>query len=103
MGNRDRETLEELTINRDEIDGASAILEAGWRPPGRVINDVDELDALPPGSVVLDVGYEAWQLNGQYLWVTAGHPWPLYSSILHKTYGPCVVVWIPNPTPKEES
>ncbi len=30
-----RDELAELIVNRDEFDGADAILAAGWRPPAR--------------------------------------------------------------------
>lgn len=34
---------------------ADAILNAGWRPPARTVTTVEELDALPVGSIVRDV------------------------------------------------
>lgn len=33
---------------------AAAILAAGWRPPARTITTVEEAEALPEGTVVLD-------------------------------------------------
>jgi len=43
------------------------ILAAGWRPPARKIETVEELDALPEGSIVRDSwgitltkDYESW-------------------------------------------
>lgn len=41
---------------------ATAILDAGWRPPARVVTTEEELDALPVGSIVRDVFGETWTL-----------------------------------------
>lgn len=35
-------------------EAAGAVLAAGWRPPPRVITDVDELRGLPVGAVIID-------------------------------------------------
>lgn len=40
---------------------ADAVLGAGWRPPARLVYTVEELDALPEGSVIRTAGY-----GGQY-------------------------------------
>lgn len=61
------------------------------------------LSALPPGSVVLDADRAAWQLNELHLWVSAEHPWPIRSRVLHEGYGPCSLIWSPKPIPGEES
>lgn len=62
----DRDTLADLILNA-RIDAKTTdetvddILDAGWRPPARVIETAEQRDAMPPGSVVLsDSGY-AWQ------------------------------------------
>lgn len=44
---------------------ADAIVAAGWRPPARVIETPEDLDALPDLSVVM-VGLHPWQHR---------HPW----------------------------
>lgn len=49
----DRDELARLIVNRDEFDGADAIVDAGWRPPARVVTTVEEVDALPDRSVVV--------------------------------------------------
>ena len=41
---------------------ATAILDAGWRPPARAVTTVEELDALPDGTVIRDVFGETWTL-----------------------------------------
>lgn len=61
------------------------------------------LFVLPPGSVVLDADCAAWQRNELHLWVSAEHPWPIRSNILHKGYGPCSLIWSPKPVPEKES
>lgn len=33
---------------------ATAILDAGWRPPARTVTTVEELDALPEGTMIRD-------------------------------------------------
>lgn len=38
------------TLSPDEI--ADEIIAAGWRPPARVVNSVEELEALPPFAVI---------------------------------------------------
>jgi len=44
-------------------DPARAVINAGWRPPVRVITDPAELDALPDGTVILDDNEEFHRLN----------------------------------------
>lgn len=43
-------------------DYAQTILSAGWRHPARVVTTVEELDALPDGTVIRDVFGETWTL-----------------------------------------
>ena len=54
--------LERAIVGKTSIVGAreaaQAVIDAGWRPPMRVISTVEELEALPVGSVVLDTGPE---------------------------------------------
>ena len=47
-------------------DAAEAILNAGWRPPARVVSTWEELEALPEESIILDAGVPAYLLDG--LW-----------------------------------
>lgn len=35
-------------------DYAQTILKAGWRPPARTVGTVEELDALPEGTIIRD-------------------------------------------------
>lgn len=41
---------------------AASILAAGWRPPARVVTTVEELDALPEGTVIQDILGATWTL-----------------------------------------
>ena len=65
-------------------DAATAILAAGWRPPARVVTTVEELDALPVGSVVRDVERtalcEKWDGN---MWADVAYEYTLSSSSIH--------------------
>lgn len=40
------------------------VLAAGWRPPARIVSTVEELDALPWGSVVMDQCGNTYQRAG---------------------------------------
>lgn len=64
----DHEALEDLLLNarveaKTSGETADDILRAGWRPPPRVITTVEELDALPNGSVVMVDGIAAQRLG----------------------------------------
>ena len=48
--------MSSVAINTGAV--ADHLLAQGWRPPVRVIETVEELEALPVGSVVLDTGPE---------------------------------------------
>ena len=48
--------MSSVAINTGAV--ADHLLAQGWRPPMRVIETVEELEALPVGSVVLDTGPE---------------------------------------------
>ncbi len=66
----------------DAGDGAKKLLGRGWRPPPRVIETAEELDALPAGSIAInpeepeqahrkvETGY--WWTTGYPLSVTSG-------------------------------
>ena len=66
-----RDQLAKLIVNRDEFDGAEAILAAGWRPPARVVTTVKELDALPRQTIIRSADGWAWQRdNHNGFWYT---------------------------------
>ncbi|MBF6416931.1 hypothetical protein [Nocardia cyriacigeorgica] len=55
----DRDTLADLIAPHLDsyygiYDGCDAAIAAGWRPPSRVIETAEELEALPIGAAVLD-------------------------------------------------
>lgn len=51
---------------------ADRLLEVGWRPPARVVTTVEELNALPDGTVIRDsIEYVAESLHGMW-YVTGG-------------------------------
>ena len=72
---------------------ADAILAAGWRPPARTVTTVEELDALPVGSIVRDVERSAldekWDDN---LWAEVAYESTFSSSSIHT---PATVLWEP--------
>ena len=56
---------------------ADAIIAAGWRPPVRVVTTVEELDALPEGSVIMEDGGRAYLKTGLGVWEPDGPTWTL--------------------------
>ena len=74
-------------------DAADAIIAAGWRPPARTVTTVEELDALPVGSIVRDVERaaldEKWDDN---LWAEVCYESTFSSSMIHT---PAIVLWEP--------
>lgn len=72
----DRDTLEYLLLSA-RIDAKTTdetvddILDAGWRPPARVIADPSELSALPALSVVINTHTgAAWQRTNHLSWIS---------------------------------
>ncbi|WP_433568116.1 hypothetical protein ACQP1O_42950 (plasmid) [Nocardia sp. CA-151230] len=51
-----REAVQDL--RRAKI--ADDLLAAGWRPPARIIETVEDLEALPAGAIVLETGWAGW-------------------------------------------
>lgn len=53
---------------------ADAVVNAGWRPPARVITDPADLDALPDLSIVVipnGLAVQRWTGDGQAVWIGA--------------------------------
>ena len=76
---------------------ADYLLSQGWRPPMRVIETVEELEALPEGSTILDVDDSTWQSA----YAETGYDWTSRSMTFDSEYlvlmelGPFRVVWEP--------
>lgn len=76
---------------------ADHLLIQGWRPPMRVIEAVEELEALPEGSTILDVDDSTWQSA----YAETGYDWTSRSMTFDSEYlvlmelGPFRVVWEP--------
>ena len=72
---------------------ATAILDAGWRPPARTVSTVEEAEALPDGTLVVT------RTGGSgYIWrryVHATFPALYYLEWAIEHYGPLTVVWEP--------
>lgn len=64
---------------------ADVLLAAGWRPPARVIETVEELEALATGSVLID---------RQGL-VHKGAAVQKYSRFILRRFGPLTLLWEP--------
>ena len=68
--------LQQFALTHDREDGrtwadyADALLAAGYRKP-RTITTPEELDALPVGSIILDVENDAWQKMTSGSWSCA--------------------------------
>ena len=75
-------------------DAADKIIRAGWRPPARTVTTVEQLDALPVGSIVRDDERaaldEKWDDN---LWAEVGYEYTFSSSSIHT---PATVLWEPD-------
>ena len=79
--------------DEDAFKAAEAILRAGWRKP-RTVETVEELDALPEKSIILDrVGY-AWQKLEGY-WVSWLDPGETSKWLANGGYLPALVLWTP--------
>ena len=74
-------------------DAADEIIRAGWRPPARIVTTVEELDALPVGSIVRDDERaaldEKWDDD---MWAEVGYESTFYSSSIHT---PATVLYEP--------
>ena len=72
---------------------ADKIIRAGWRPPARTVTTVEELDALPVGSIVRDDERaaldEKWDDD---MWAEVGYEYTFSSSSIHT---PATVLWEP--------
>ncbi|PFX04277.1 hypothetical protein CJ469_02155 [Nocardia farcinica] len=77
---------------------------AGWRPPAREITDPEELDALPVGSIVREIGVDAgrslaWykcvnsRARAPFCWEEFGTPLRSQSSEISL---PVIVLWTPS-------
>lgn len=66
------------------MQAAEAILEAGWRPPPRIISTLEELDAQPPKTVVMTERGAVWEseknsdtrrltFTTELVWFVTGH------------------------------
>ena len=74
-------------------DAADAIIRAGWRPPARTVTTVEQLDALPVGSIVVRSAsgtiacrYDKW--NAVALGVGAPFDWTVLALPLTVIYEP---------------
>jgi hypothetical protein len=82
----EREELASIIASPESVDGgpiscgpnsvfasrtADAILAAGYRKP-RTISTVEELDALPNGSIIRDDEGDGWQFFGLMGWFVTG-------------------------------
>ena len=80
-------------------DVADAVVAAGWRPPMRMIETVEELDALLPRTMILDGDDDPWAKNSDAffdVWVIpAGSMERTSADLLREMPGPFRVVWEP--------
>ena len=78
---------------------ADYLLSQGWRPPMRVIETVEELDALLPRTMILDGDDNPWAKNSDAffdIWVIpAGSMERTSADLLREMNGPFRVVWEP--------
>lgn len=99
----DRDTLAELIDTHSfqapgySADAAEAVIAAGWRPPAREITTIEERDALPVGSIVVDffeAGCTRISAEPPYGWVRVSSALPM-----GRQYGvphlPATVLYVP--------
>lgn len=67
--------------------------DAGWRPPARTIETVEEMDALPEGSIIRDGYGDAWHKDGG--WSCTDTTFAYLSKTIVNVYGPVAVLWTP--------
>ena len=95
--------LERAIVGKTSIVGAreatQAVIDAGWRPPVRVIETVEELEALLPRTMILDGDDDPWAKNSDAffdVWVIpAGSMERTSADLLREMPGPFRVVWEP--------
>lgn len=74
---------------------ADIIMERGFRKP-RSITTVEELDALPEGSVVLDRnGLSLHKMGPLGIWNASNHTWDVQRAELEADAFPAIVLWEP--------
>lgn len=56
----DLEDFERRSLTNQQSTVAIGIARAGWRPPARAIESVEELEALPDDAVILDRNDNVW-------------------------------------------
>lgn len=78
---------------------ADVLLVDGWRPPMRVIETVEELEALPVGAVIFNRNGESLQIQDNYgkeFYYAAADETPYGAHFLFEVGdGPFRVVWEP--------
>ena len=78
---------------------ADAVIAAGWRPPARKIETVEELEALPDGSLVCDRHRIPFQKDDGRLVALHGSEIDMAQllppAIFLRTHSPIAVLWEP--------
>ena len=89
--------MSSVAINTGAV--ADHLLIQGWRPPMRVIETVEELEALLPRTMILDGDDNPWAKNGDAffdVWVIpAGSIERTSADLLREMPVPFRVVWEP--------
>ncbi|WP_280317268.1 hypothetical protein [Nocardia wallacei] len=85
-----------ISSGPDEGEIADAILTAGFQPPLRTIETVEELDALPEGSILRDRHGEAWR-KFEPGWCVALKNHPTVGPEHVAMFGRLTVLWTPTP------
>ena len=73
---------------------ADYLLSQGWRPPMRVIETVEELEALPKGTAILDREEDMWVKDIEDMWCFQGRG-GFESDAAVRKFGPFRMVWEP--------
>lgn len=93
----ERDELADVLEATDGLDYAAVadlILKSGYRKP-RTITTVEEIDALPVGSVVLDRDGAALQLTAWLGWVASNGTTNIAAEELRADCFPAVVLYTP--------
>lgn len=95
--NTEREELAKLISSRHTMAAVDALLAAGYRKP-RTITTVEELDALPNGSVVLDRNGLSLHKNMFSQWDASNGTRNVQPDELEADAFPATVLHTPEPT-----
>ena len=85
--------MSSVAINTGAV--ADHLLAQGWRPPMRVIETAEELEAVPDTTVVLDRNDNSFQFDGTHFYSDVYKTARTAQQLIDRGFGPVRVVWEP--------